>query len=345
MRVVTKTRGKALYLCNANKEIKKHLYSANQEVMINMINYEKFKKAVSESLLFYLAEDFDEYTVETCTDIIENTRQDILNIYSAKNINSADELFVSISIRLGNIYKAYLRTKDFNVFINALAMTVENRLVELKEVEKKMCSETIKTNIVYQLINTENNKGWLKDVPHREFLDMSIIYRVVFFEDNPAKASKIISNTQAEKLGVNEEDLFKLARVNTVKLLQPVIKTREEALRDNMTTCGYTDEAIDEYIEDFPIMGGTFILSSKCGFTGATSILYEDILEDVYMKTGKSFYLVPLSIHEMIVETSMPLENLKEVLRETNRSVGYKEDYLSDNVYFYDKDTKTISIA
>ena len=36
-----------------------------------------------------------------------------------------------------------------------------------------------KDKIVFQLINTEQNKSFLEKVPHREFQDLSIIYRWV----------------------------------------------------------------------------------------------------------------------------------------------------------------------
>ena len=46
------------------------------------------------------------------------------------------------------------------------------------EINKIELSEA-KDNIVFQLVNTEQNREMLADVPHREYQDLSVIYRWV----------------------------------------------------------------------------------------------------------------------------------------------------------------------
>lgn len=46
------------------------------------------------------------------------------------------------------------------------------------EIPKIELSEA-KDNIVFQLVNTEQNREMLADVPHREYQDLSVIYRWV----------------------------------------------------------------------------------------------------------------------------------------------------------------------
>ena len=46
------------------------------------------------------------------------------------------------------------------------------------EIPKIELSEA-KDNIVFQLVNTEQDREMLADVPHREYQDLSVIYRWV----------------------------------------------------------------------------------------------------------------------------------------------------------------------
>ena len=48
--------------------------------------------------------------------------------------------------------------------------------------------------IVFQLINTEQNKTFLELVPHREFQDLSIVYKVIISADKDAVQSSKITN-------------------------------------------------------------------------------------------------------------------------------------------------------
>lgn len=53
--------------------------------------------------------------------------------------------------------------------------------------------------------NTEQNKSFLEQVPHREFQDLSIIYKLVVNADAESIQSIRVTNSLAERLGTNEE--------------------------------------------------------------------------------------------------------------------------------------------
>ena len=48
--------------------------------------------------------------------------------------------------------------------------------------------------VVFQLINTEQNKSFLEQVPHREFQDLSIIYKLVVNADTESIQSIKVTN-------------------------------------------------------------------------------------------------------------------------------------------------------
>ena len=57
-------------------------------------------------------------------------------------------------------------------------------------------------NTVLQLINTKRNMELLKNVPHREFLDLSVVYRNVFRIDKAGSESVLIDNSMLKSMGI-----------------------------------------------------------------------------------------------------------------------------------------------
>ena len=60
--------------------------------------------------------------------------------------------------------------------------------------------ESAKDNIVFQLVNTEQNKALLEDAPNRAFQDLSIIYRWVVKVEDSGIQSTVVHNSLASSL-------------------------------------------------------------------------------------------------------------------------------------------------
>ena len=77
-------------------------------------------------------------------------------------------------------------------------------------------------------------------------------------------------------------------------------------------------------------------------------MLYPEVLKDGLEVLGDSFYIIPSSIHEVLLlkvdQRNTPKE-LAEFIKATNDNVLDKDDILSYKLYFYDKESKEVSIA
>lgn len=63
---------------------------------------------------------------------------------------------------------------------------------------------------------------------------------------------------------------------------------------------------------------------------------------------GGNFYILPSSIHDLILlpdDGSVNAECLKEMVQEVNKSVVVQEEWLSENVYYYDCKEKKVRIS
>ena len=93
---------------------------------------------------------------------------------------------------------------------------------------------------------------------------------------------------------------------------------------------------------DIPEERMMYVLSNKTGINGASIILDEEFMENVYKRIGKDFYILPSSIHEVLAVADdgyMDAKDMQMMVYEINRSQVSVEDRLSDHVYKYTKET------
>ena len=203
-------------------------------------------------------------------------------------------------------------------------------------------------NIIFQLVNTKQNKELLDEVPHREYLDLSIIYRSVICINGYGEiSSAIINNSLAKILGLSEEDLFRFAVENTRRLLPPVIYNMSDFIIRQAAEAGVPMDDISEMIKDFENAPKMYIITNKSHINGAASMLYEEKLHEIAESLGTDLYIFPSSIHEVMIISVDGADTLDHsgMVSEINRTSLSPEERLSNNVYLYDKDLRKVSLA
>lgn len=253
---------------------------------------------------------------------------------------------VSPTLYINHIYEHYLETENLQEVLQSAARRMDMAFKEMPEVGD-VNLEGAKDNIVFQVINTLQNEDMLRDMPHREFQDLSIIYRWVVKVDENGIQSSVIRNNLAEQLGMNEEQLFKCAVENTRRIFTPTVKSMNDVIRGMFISDGMPAEVADMMIGEMPEDKMMWVISNDRGINGAGSMLYEDNLHKLAMKLETDLYILPSSVHECIaVSTNVgdPYE-LAEMVSEINMGQVALEDRLSNQVYHYDKDARRLTLA
>ena len=219
----------------------------------------------------------------------------------------------------------------------------EKEKINIKGIEN---FETQKENILFKIVNTERNKELLSKSPHFPFLDLSIIFSLkVDIPDSNEFGTINITDKIMNLWKIDKEELLKLALKNTPKLLPIKIGYVEDFLfahEDN--EIGF-DEMLD-YISETEECGLIY-LRNKLQINGFSTILYPDVLTKLHDKIG-SFYIIPSSIHESLLlpySNEIDVDNVKSMIQEVNANLVDDVEFLSDNLYFYNKEIKNISIC
>ena len=90
-----------------------------------------------------------------------------------------------------------------------------------------------------------------------------------------------------------------------------------------------------------------YVITNESKLYGAASILYEEPLHELAEKFGSDLYILPSSVHEVIAvsaDMGSP-DDLAEMVYEINMEQVDIDDRLSNQVYCYDKDLRTLRLA
>ena len=190
-----------------------------------MMNYEIFKEVVKEKFMDYMPEKFK--GVELVAEPVEK-----VNVTLDGIILREEGRNISPTIYINDMYKKYQDCGDLEETLMAACDFMERAYEQAPDVDVDSIMRDANEKIVFQLINTEQNKTFLEQVPHREFQDLSIVYKVIISADKDAVQSSKITNEFAKRLGMSEEQLFKCAAENTRRLFPPVVRSMNDIMRE-----------------------------------------------------------------------------------------------------------------
>lgn len=244
------------------------------------------------------------------------------------------------TIYLDGFYNCYKNGADLDELAEGMLETYENnkmnKIVNLDFIYKW---ELVKDSIVYKLVNTERNQGILDEIPHEEFLDLSKVFYLSLWY---GEGSMLIRKEHCAMWGITEEELIYIAEKNTPKLFpQYLISMNEvmgELFENNM------GKEAGEITEDFQM----YILSNTSKRMGAAVVCYKNCLKMIAEKLQSDFYMIPSSIHEMLIlpfTQEFAVKDLKEMVEEVNEMIVEKEEILGENVYLYKREQNELCIA
>lgn len=191
----------------------------------------------------------------------------------------------------------------------------KHKLTKSIDIEWFKDFEKVKRNLQIKLINAEKNKEYLKDKPFIQILDLAAAFYVRVSSNEIGEGSIMVLNNHAKMWNVTAEMLYEAAKENehaTITDMADFMPKHTELLK-----------------------GYQYIVSNKRSLNGAgTFIANIDKLKERF----KKFYILPSSIHEVLV---MPADryaynkkDLDAMVKGVNRIVS-PEERLADHAYYF----------
>ena len=269
---------------------------------------------------------------------------------------------LGISIKLPNIkitpvvyvddmYDYYNNVNDLDDTLNKAISLIES---SINSIENTKLDDTvsnligdIKGNVFPRLVNTKTNEVMLKNTPHRDFLDMSIVYYIEQYNDELGAIEGIrITNELMQSEKLSEEELYH----NSMKNMLEKEKSRLIPMIKVIMSIQFGIPLRETEISESDFSDGDFImLSNERGINGSRRLLDTRALIKASEIAESDLYILPSSTQEVLIvsvnEINASPSELKNMVREVNISEVSKEERLTDNVYIFRRDTRTIEIA
>jgi len=164
---------------------------------------------------------------------------------------------------------------------------------------------------------------------YKTFLDLNIAYYVLSDEYNGCQKTEEITEQHLLQWNVTSHAIHEIACENYTSKTQAEFLTLKQVM-EQTTNQLFDLEAIEEDV--------MYILSNAERLHGSTCMLMPGVLEHIAGLIQDDYYLLPSSIHEVIIvpaSCSPKRKELDDMIREINDSQLKREEVLSNHAYFY----------
>ncbi len=305
------------------------------------MDFEEFKEALVKDMKTAL-----DFRLETNTEveIKHNTKTN----YSYEALNVRPEgAEVGVSIDCNKLYAAYTDGVDYRDIIAGMTDQLEKSLKDGPGIDIDMFSDyaQLKDKLSIEVISAERNKDILESVPHKNLEDMAVVYRFVLESSDEGRASILVTNQMLETMGVTPEQLHADALEIAPQIKPAEIKGMSEVMAEMMGV----EQA--EMMGIFPVAPEDeqmYVATVPDKVHGAGVLAYQDFMDKAAERAGGDFFILPSSIHEILIvpdNGKMNLKDLEAMVREVNATQVAPADKLTDSVYHYDSKDKIFELG
>ena len=301
------------------------------------MNYEEFKEQILEDVRKGL-EERTGHGYDTQTHTVEKMNES----YEALTVKPEDGI-LGVNINMDELYKAYEGGHDYDQLVDRTVTRASAALENHPDfnLEALQDYDHMKETLSMEVVSAQRNAELLEKVPHKEIEDMAVVYRFVVDSGDDGRGSILITNQMLDNYGITAEQLHQDALEFAPVMRPAVIQTMAETLLEMM---GPEAKDMIPVLPDDPL----FVATVPDKIQGASVLAYENFMEQAAERVGGDFYILPSSIHEILLvrdDGTFDINRLEDMVKEVNETQVAPEDLLTDSVYHYDSKEKIFELA
>ena len=190
----------------------------------------------------------------------------------------------------------------------------------------------MRKKLVFRLVSVPLSGKGLAEIPHEVICgDMAAVCAFSISEDAGGSGEIVVTDQLMRSYGITREELFRDAEIYA-----PL--NRPSALRSLADMVGMEES-------DGP---GLKVAGVRGGVYGAAVLRYPGFLQDAAEKLGGDFYILPSSVHEVILlqdTGDVRTDFLNKMVRTINWNEVSPAERLSDQAYHYDAKDQLLETA
>ena len=294
-----------------------------------MMTFESFKEMVEESILEYLPEEYAGANIN-----VDEVKKASM-VYTGLTVRKPSTNVAPI-INLDMIYMAY---KGGKASVNEVLEEIASQIIEgyknavnFNYISVKF--DDVKDKIVFSLVSYEAGRQLFSSRPYIIFQkDIVVIFKICL---DSSIVTIPITNNIFNSWGRSVDELFTIA-INNIAKIMPM---RMDSMADIMRQM-WGEDLIDginpEMLLESPLQ---YVVSTENKLDGAVTLLMPSRLEEIRNRIKDDFYILPSSIHELIImpvsSTPTSAEELNQMVREVNATEVAPDEVLTNHAFLYE---------
>jgi len=270
---------------------------------------------------------------------------------------------IAPSIYIDRLFEEYLSGTSFcTVIKKVIDIRNDNAVMPEFNIEYVNDYELVRGRLGIKLINYDLNREMLESIPYKRFLDLAVVFFISVEEVEGGEAVILINNNLYHSWNISEEDLYNdaltnacikypdsLMSMNTLLKEMMLEKLNDDRLNNKEIDIERINSVLDKLEEGIEEV---YVLSNRQRWYGAACMIYPGLLDKIGRDFGRDYYILPSSVHELILYISMDDEpeneenehRLSTMVREVNTYELNGDEVLADHVYKYDCENKNLII-
>jgi len=301
-----------------------------------MLSKTDFMDAVKRNIANFLPEEVTENVTIDETVVVKMNDQKLHGLIIREKGKDAAPTFY-----MDDMFERYSQGEDLGSLMAELASQYSFTKDMPKPPEVDLSWDSVKDKLTVRLLEKKRNREFLATMPHVSVGHGLAVIADINMGDGGGEWRIAVNNNVLESLGIDKEQLFADAMANA--------KTYEPATLVDMSSALFAPERVNLLDRNEPLapeeVGGMYVLTNASGSLGAAALFYPDVKEKAAELIGGDYYILPSSVHEVILVPDTPgieAKDLCEMVKQANRTVVDEKDILSDNVYHYSKDDRRL---
>lgn len=294
------------------------------------MNKQEFWGKAMDELLEQLPEDMRKGTTLAMNTVLKCNDIELHGV----SLKKGDE-DISPNIYLDSFYERFENGESMQELMQEVAgVFKEAKRPEIKPDKLPLDYSSIKDKLTFRLLELKRNRMYLVNTPYMPVGNgLALVCDVKLKSGEDGEWRTTITKDMMEKYGYDKRQLFLDGLKNVQNVDPPVMMDMER----NMFGVSHSNVLDTEG----PLYerSNMYVLSNASGVLGASALFYPEIQEQISEKIGEGYYVLPSSLHEVIVvpeSAGFDAGQLTDMVKDANSSVVAPKDVLSDSVYHFD---------
>ena len=249
-------------------------------------------------------------------------------------------------VYLDKFWDQYLRGEKFERIITEIAADYAQAVRNTPEIDIPNFDENmIKDKVHLRVLDKSANRDFLSQHPS---LDLGCGYAATMYIPIEGLEGRVamtqITNDLMGSFDLDSRELFERAMENTAKE-QPAVFS---SIEDILFGFGGNKLLLNDLSEVSP-ESGLMAITNENSHMGSIGLFYPDAQEKIGELLGENYFVLPSSIHEVLImrESMAPAEpkQMAEMVHSINENQVAPEDRLGNRVMYYDREAKELTVA